>query len=248
MAAPYNTIADGYKEHIDITSRRHAEEYTYFHVIKGISGKYVLDLACGEGFYTRKFKQKGAAHVIGMDISEAMIELAKQEEKSHPLGIEYRVRDALKLGELKKVDMIAAAFLLNYMQTKEQLLQVSRNIYNNLKPGGRFVTITENPELPSHAYSTMQYGVAKKVPEPLHEGACITVTLSTADDQKGVSFNTYWLPKAVYDSVLLEAGFKEVLWHPVKISPDGIQKTGSEYWEYLLKYPYFSCIECVKES
>ncbi len=248
MAAIYDNIAKDYKKITGLAIREFGVNYTYFQAIREVSGKSVLDLACGEGYYTRNIKQKGAAHVIGIDISEAMIELARQEEKRQPLGIEYKVRDALELGEFKKVDLVVAAYLLNYMQTKEQLLKVSRNIYNNIRPGGSFITITENLELPSHAYSKRKYGFSRRAPESLYEGAIITNTLATAEDQEAVSFDSYWLSKATYDSALLEAGFKEVLWHPVKISPDGIQKFGHEYWKYFLKHPSFSCIECVKES
>jgi ubiquinone/menaquinone biosynthesis C-methylase UbiE len=40
----------------------------------------VLDLACGEGFYTRRIKQRDAARVVGVDVSQPMIELARAEE------------------------------------------------------------------------------------------------------------------------------------------------------------------------
>jgi 2-polyprenyl-3-methyl-5-hydroxy-6-metoxy-1,4-benzoquinol methylase len=43
---------------------------------------------CGEGFYTRRIKRKGAGTVVGVDISEEMIRLAKQQEQNHPLGVE----------------------------------------------------------------------------------------------------------------------------------------------------------------
>jgi predicted RNA methylase len=33
--------------------------------------KNVIDLACGEGFFTRSIKWAGAARVVGVDISKA---------------------------------------------------------------------------------------------------------------------------------------------------------------------------------
>ena len=39
--------------------------------------------ACGEGFYTRRIKQAGAAEVTGVDISAAMIQLTEEEEQRH---------------------------------------------------------------------------------------------------------------------------------------------------------------------
>ena len=35
----------------------------------------ILDLACGEGFYTRRLKAAGAARVLGIDVSAEMIAL-----------------------------------------------------------------------------------------------------------------------------------------------------------------------------
>nr|VFK22399.1 MAG: Methyltransferase domain-containing protein [Candidatus Kentron sp. LPFa]VFK35320.1 MAG: Methyltransferase domain-containing protein [Candidatus Kentron sp. LPFa] len=134
-----------------------------------LSGKSILDLACGEGYYTRKLKQREATRVLGVDISEKMIELARQDETKEPLGIEYIIRDARELGEIGKFDMVVAAYLLNYAQTKEQLLEMCQSIYTNLKPGGRFVTLNNNPEQSLSSYSkTEKYGLIKKVSKPLH--------------------------------------------------------------------------------
>ncbi|HEY4636091.1 MAG TPA: methyltransferase domain-containing protein, partial [Rhodospirillales bacterium] len=54
-----------------------------------LRGKRVLDAGCGEGDSSRILARNGAA-VVGIDISDAMLELAKTEEARNPLGIEYR--------------------------------------------------------------------------------------------------------------------------------------------------------------
>lgn len=88
MAADYDTIAQQYKKSKELPFRLHIEAYTFFNLLGDLGGKSLLDLACGEGFYTRQFKQKGAARVVGVDNSEKMIELARQQEASEPLSIE----------------------------------------------------------------------------------------------------------------------------------------------------------------
>jgi ubiquinone/menaquinone biosynthesis C-methylase UbiE len=45
------------------------------------SSKSVLDIACGEGFYTRMIRQRGAAKIAGVDLSEGMIELAESRKR-----------------------------------------------------------------------------------------------------------------------------------------------------------------------
>jgi ubiquinone/menaquinone biosynthesis C-methylase UbiE len=141
MRNVYDDIAWQYKKSKELPVRQYVETYTYFHMIGEMAGKTILDLACGEGFYTRKFKQKGARYVVGVDISEKMIDLAQQEEAKKPLGIEYVVSDVIELKKIGSFDLVVASFLLNYAQTKEQLLKMCQSIYANLKPGARFVSI-----------------------------------------------------------------------------------------------------------
>ena len=45
----------------------------------------MLDVACGEGFYTRMIRERGAARVTGIDLSQGMIDLARKQEAQHRL-------------------------------------------------------------------------------------------------------------------------------------------------------------------
>ena len=53
-----------------------------------LPGRRVLDLGCGEGFVARQIKAAGAESVLGIDLSEGMIEQARAEERRNPIGIE----------------------------------------------------------------------------------------------------------------------------------------------------------------
>ena len=53
----------------------------------------VLDLACGSGIYSRVLKEAGAKRVVGIDISEEQIKIARRKEMNNPLGIGYIVGD-----------------------------------------------------------------------------------------------------------------------------------------------------------
>ena len=65
----------------------------------------VLDLACGEGVYTRQFMRAGAAAVTGVDISPAMITLAEAAERTDPLGCRYVREDAAAFTPSARVDI-----------------------------------------------------------------------------------------------------------------------------------------------
>lgn len=245
MTTNYDNIAVLYKKSKELPFRRHIEAYTFFNLLDDLTGKSLLDLACGEGFYTRQFKQKGAARVFGVDNSEKMIELARQEEASQAQEIEYIVADVLKLGKIGSFDLVVAVYLLNYAQTKEQLFKMCQSIYANLKPGGRFVTVNNNSEQPPASYlTTEKYGFIKSVDEPLTEGTAIKHTFKL--DGKKFSFDNYYLSRATYEWAFQSVGFKEVRWQKPIVSPDGVRQESQEFWQDFLDYVPIVGIECVK--
>jgi SAM-dependent methyltransferase len=109
-----------------------------------VAGKQVLDLGCGEGYCSRMLRQRGA-QVLGLDVSERMIELARQAERAQPLGIRYDTADAVtvNLGEAS-VDLVVAVFLFNYLSV-EQMRQTMTNVHRMLRPGGHFVFAVPHP-------------------------------------------------------------------------------------------------------
>lgn len=92
-------------------------------------------LACGKGFYTRLFRQRGTAEVVGVDLSEGMIDLARAGEAARPLGIKYLVRDGKDLGIPEAFDLAVAAYLLNYARDRGEPGAMYRGIARCLKPG-----------------------------------------------------------------------------------------------------------------
>ena len=82
----YDAIANAYRDFKRLPFREYIERYTLFEMLGDVRGKKVLDMACGDGFYTRLLKQAGASGVTGVDVSAEMIRLAEQEELRNPLG------------------------------------------------------------------------------------------------------------------------------------------------------------------
>src|SRR5262245_52703640 len=91
MDTDYDRIAEQYQRARLRPWRAHIERYTLLRLVGDVVGKAVIDLACGEGYYTRALRQQGAARIVGVDLSRAMIGLAEAEEARRPLGVEYRV-------------------------------------------------------------------------------------------------------------------------------------------------------------
>jgi len=243
--AAYDKIVGQYKASKKLAFREVTEWYSYNKMLGDVSQKSVLDLACGEGFYSRRIKRKGAQTVVGVDISEKMIELARQQEKNQPLGIDYLVCDVMELEKIGTFDLVVASYLLNYAQTREQLLQMCRAIAVNLKSGGRFVSINNNPDQPPESFRLCKkYGFTKSISGPLVEGAAITYEFF----RRGQRFriDNYFLSRQTHDWAFKRVGFKTIRWHKIEAAPDGIKKFGPEFWQDFIDCQPIIGIECRK--
>ena len=148
QTAEYDAIAAAYQDSKRLPFREYVERYTLFDMLGDVRGKVVLDVACGEGFYTRLLKQAGAAEVTGVDISAAMIQLAEKEERRHPLGCRYLHRDVAQFEPSGPVDVVVAMYLLSYASSRAMLCRFGQVCYAALRPGGRLVGIKDNSQSP----------------------------------------------------------------------------------------------------
>lgn len=243
MNAEYDSIALQYQQTKNSPLRRFVESYTLLDLIGDVSGLSVLDLACGEGFYTRKVKERGAARVLGVDISPAMIGLAEEQESSHPLGIEYLCCDVQTMPDLGSFDLVIAAYLLHYAPGETQLAEMCERIASHLRPGGRFVSLNENPRQSLDQYAGYtQYGFNKTAEAPLRDGSPITYWLVSG--REVISFTAFFYGTDTYERVLSAAGLTTVQWHPLKLSEEGLVNHGPEYWKEYMSNPPVVGIEC----
>lgn len=234
MPTDYNAIADQYKRSKLTPWRRYIEQYTYFEILGDVTGLSVLDLACGEGFYSRLLRLHGAARVVGMDMSERMIGLARATEVEQPLDIEYVVGDALTFRTGERFDVVTASYLLNYAQTEEQLAQMCMTIAAALEPGGRFVAVNNNPrQSPSRFEATRPYGFIKSVAGEIRSGTPITYTLFL--ENESFSFDNYYLSPESHERALERAGFRDIEWLQPRLSPEW--QDDRRYWDAFFEDP-----------
>jgi ubiquinone/menaquinone biosynthesis C-methylase UbiE len=243
MTTNYDPIAEQYKRAKQQPWRAHIEAFTLMKLIDDPTGKAVVDIACGEGFYTRMIRQRGAAKVTGVDLSEKMIGLARASEAEQRLGIDYIVGDGRNLGVTADYDLAVAAYFLNYAHDRAELNAMCSGIARCLKPGGRFVTVNCNPacDFPTSP-SYRKYGFETSVVGPFREGAPITWTFYLEDGPFAVE--NYFLSVEIHEEALRAAGFRVVCWHQPMLSPEGLSAYGSDYWSALLDHPPLIFIEC----
>ncbi|NND36230.1 MAG: class I SAM-dependent methyltransferase [Gammaproteobacteria bacterium] len=243
--AQYDSIAEQYRRSKSSPIRHFIEEYTFMELVGDVRGKRVLDLACGEGFYSRRLKTAGAASVLGVDISREMIELARAQEADEPQGVDYLRADAAMLNELDlgSFDIVVAAYLLHYAPDETALRRMCANIAACLPDGGRFVTLNENPEQPGERFSGYeQYGFNKTAQLPLRDGTEITYWMIAGREM--FQIHARWFSRATYERALHAAGFQSIEWQPLRLDDAGIEAHGREYWQEYLNNPPIVGIEC----
>ena len=245
MDTDYDRIAEQYKRARFQPWRTHIELYTLLRLAGDVTAKAVIDLACGEGHYTRALRQWGAARTVGVDLSREMIVLAEAEERRRPLGIEYQVGDVRTLEVPAEFDLAFAAYLLNYAHTAEELTEMCRSVARALRPGGRFVTVNSNPAEPTVAFPAARtYGFSRRVEGELVEGAPVVLEFFLPEGSFEVT--NYYLSAETMEKAFRAAGLREVRWHAPEVSPEGLHEFGQEYWAELLAHPAVAFIECVK--
>jgi SAM-dependent methyltransferase len=99
----------------------------------------VLDMGCGEGYFTRMIHSRGA-DVVGADIAAQLIAKAKASTPN----IQYEVANAesMPFASDKSFDAITCVLALQNMEHLEKVLKECARV---LKDGGRFVFVLNHP-------------------------------------------------------------------------------------------------------
>src|SRR5215468_2427148 len=135
----YAAFAEDYEKVKNTPSARHLEMFTFLSAIGDVRDKTILDVACGSGFYTRLLRRSEAAEVVGVDVSEAMIDVARHREAAEPLGITYHVHDVNSMPKLGDFDLAVSAYLLNHAPDEATLTAMCQRIQGNLAENGTFI-------------------------------------------------------------------------------------------------------------
>lgn len=246
MTTDYNSISRQYKKAKQQPWRWAVETYSLMKLIGDLRGKKVVDVACGEGYFTRKLRQAGAASVLGTDISDRMIDLARAEEARNPLGIEYLVEDARAEEPQRDLDLAVAAWLLVYAHDRNELGRMCHGLARLLRPGGRFVTYTTNPDIYTfEAPDYRKYGFDVRLADHAYEGAPIDWLIDLGDST--LDIQNYYLPVEAYQTALQSAGFRDFTVHTPELAPEAEAALGREFWKDFLEYPIAILIDCVKQ-
>lgn len=101
-----------------------------------ISDGLLLELACGTGSMTRRMSEKGF-DMIGIDISEDMLEIAREKCSSSVLFLLQDMREMELYGTVAAMYCVCDG--MNYLLTEQELMEVFQKANNYLDPEGIFI-------------------------------------------------------------------------------------------------------------
>ncbi|HTZ35423.1 MAG TPA: class I SAM-dependent methyltransferase [Stellaceae bacterium] len=132
-----------------------------------LRGRRVVDLGCGYGWFCRWAADQGAAEVLGLDVSEKMLERARAETGAAGERVAVRYARA----DLETLDLPAAAFDLAYSSLAfhyiADLGRLFATVHRALVPGARFVFSIEHPIFMAPTNPAWQQGAEGRTVWPL---------------------------------------------------------------------------------
>lgn len=139
----YNKNAQAYADHLDDEKaniyHKYLEKPAIYSLLPDLAGKKVLVLGTGPGADAAELKKRGADQVVGTDISQKLIEIAKQ---TYP-DCEFHVMDMEKLDfEDESFDLVFSSLAVHYLATWNNFLAEAFRV---LKPGGQLIFSSAHP-------------------------------------------------------------------------------------------------------
>ena len=163
------------------------------------SGSRALDAGCGSGRFTVALAKR-FQEVVGIDISEPLIEIAQRERPRR--NVTYRVADLMAFENSAGFDVVFSATTLHHLREIEAALLHLRGL---LKPGGTMVLIDNVASRPPPARWVHVLGALRQLPGDLRR-------LGPRDARWLFGFRTSrpWLEHVASDRYLSRHEFERV--------------------------------------
>jgi ubiquinone/menaquinone biosynthesis C-methylase UbiE len=150
----YETLADSYNEKID-----HKPHNAYYDrpntlaLMGDVSGKTVLDAACGPGKYAEILLQRGA-DVTGFDNSPKMVKHARARNPNAGHFFEHDLSKPLTTLKDQSFDIVLCALAMHYLEDWQPAMSEFHRV---LKPDGQLVISIEHPFFEYNYFKSTQY-------------------------------------------------------------------------------------------
>lgn len=136
----WEKVSGWYNEHLTSTDT-YQEKVITPNLVRFLSikkGERMLDLGCGDGYFSRLLKKEGA-DISGIDASKTLVDMAK---KSDPKG-NYVVKKAEEMtGVKEKYQTILSVLAFQNMKQGEKVFEIMKK---HLADNGRVVLVLNHP-------------------------------------------------------------------------------------------------------
>lgn len=116
-----------------------------WHVFKALlpelRNKHVLDLGCGYGWHCRYAREQQASSVVGVDLSEKMLQKAREQTDDSAISYMQKAVEDITFAN-DQFDVVISSLAFHYVESFGELCN---KVYACLKPGGMFLFSVEHP-------------------------------------------------------------------------------------------------------
>ncbi len=138
--------------------------------VNGLAGKKVLDVGCGGGILSESMAAKGA-HVTGIDMSSAPLNVAKLHLFESNLQVDYQQITAEQLAtqQSQQFDVVTCMEMLEHVPSPESVVKACQQL---VKPEGHVFFSTINRNLKAYMFAIVgaEY-VLQLLPKGTHDYA-----------------------------------------------------------------------------
>ncbi|MCC8382018.1 class I SAM-dependent methyltransferase [Xenorhabdus sp. PB30.3] len=229
--ASYDAIGEHYERFSNTVAQRQSELQDILRMAGDIQGKSVLDLACGYGYFGREFYRRGASKIVGVDISEKMIELARMKSKQNKDNIEFHLQNVCEVQLAEKFDIVIAAFLFHYSESTQELETMFQAAANHLKPSGKLIAYMASPDYQLKNGNCNNYGFRILNEDPWLDGVRYQAEFLTTPPSP---FTFYRWSRESYENAINKAGFSRFSWQPPTVLECDLERYPVGFWDVYL--------------
>lgn len=196
-----------------------------------LENKRVLDLACGTGQSTRFLAGLKPSELIGVDISQNMIDLAIErsinENNEFLKNIKYLCQDCSTSLQLGQFDVVFSIHYLHYADSEQKLFDMIQCMYESTKPGGTCLGIMASPFLKNESFDKISKYSLKyerrmgdvETNVGLYDG-------DVKDNELLTQIKIYLWPPELYVNIFNKCGFKNFEWCNLKVGSEFEEENG----------------------
>ena len=112
-----------------------------FAMLPALHGKAILDIGCGMGLHAKQYSSMGAESVMAIDISEKMLEYAKEHNKADNIIYQRMAMEDIEKID-RRFDLVTSSLAFDYIEDFSGLM---RKVHMLMKEDAEFVFSMSHP-------------------------------------------------------------------------------------------------------